>query len=84
MVVKIVGIQNQDYKLDNGYAFKGKKLHVIDCESVPNGLEGNLVTTLKIADDSPMANVPVEIGKRYTVYFNQKGGLDYITDYVQK
>ena len=84
MVVKIVGIQSQDYKLDNGYSFKGKKLHCIDCETKPNGLTGNTVTTLKIADDSPMASLPIEVGKMYTTYFNQKGGLDYIAEFNNK
>ena len=60
MIAKIVGIQTQDYKLDNGYAFKGIKVHAIDTMTMNSGLEG----------------------KEYTVYFNQKGAVDFITPYV--
>ena len=78
MLVQIVGIQSQDYKMDNGYSFKGNKIHAIDLDSKPDGLSGHLTTTMKIALDSPMANVPLAVGQKYTVYFNQKGGVDYI------
>ncbi len=79
MTIKVVGIENQDYKLDNGYAFKGKKIHCVDLDSEKKGLVGNLTTVFKIADDSPLAVIPIEIGGEYTVFFNQKGALDYIT-----
>ena len=32
MLMKIVGVQEQDYKMDNGYSFKGKKIHAIDLD----------------------------------------------------
>ncbi len=80
MKVKIVGIENQDYKLDSGYSFKGKKIHCIDLESQKNGLSGNLTTVFKIADDSPLAVVPIVIGAEYTCFFNQKGALDYLAN----
>lgn len=35
MKVRIVGIQSQDYKLDNGYEFKGNKIHALDLDSNP-------------------------------------------------
>lgn len=76
MKIKVVGIQVQDYKLDNGYTFKGRKLHAIDLDSVTNGQIGNQVINLKIADDSVLAAVPVEVGETYTAYFTNKGTLD--------
>ena len=80
MLVQIVGIQSQDYKMDNGYSFKGNKIHAIDLDSQPDGLNGHLTTTMKISLESPLANVPLAVGKKYTVYFNQKGGVDFIAE----
>lgn len=79
MEIKIVGIENQDYKMDNGYAFKGKKLHCIDEDTERPSLNGNVVTTIKIDDNSSLATVPVEVGNHYTAFFNQKGALAYLT-----
>lgn len=83
MKVKIVGIQAQDYKLDSGYSFKGKKIHCIDLESKPDGLTGELVTNFKIADESPLSSIPLAVGHIYTAYFNQKGALDYLVENKQ-
>ena len=80
MKVRIVGIQSQDYKLDNGYEFKGSKIHALDLDSQPDGLMGTLTMTMKIAAASPLASVPLAVGKEYNVYFNQKGGVDYIAE----
>lgn len=77
MKIKLVGIQTQDYKLDNGYKFKGKKLHAIDLDTVPEGQIGNqVINSIKISDDSPLAAVPLTVGETYTVYFTQKGQID--------
>lgn len=78
MKIKVVGIENQDYKMDNGYEFKGRKLHCLDLETERQGLIGNKITNIKIADNSPLANEPLEVGKDYIVYFTQKGSLDFI------
>lgn len=78
MKIKVVGIQVQDYKLDNGYTFKGRKLHAIDLSSETTGQVGNQVMNLKIADDCPLASVPIEIGNEYNVYFGPNGKLDEI------
>ena len=80
MKVRIVGIQSQDYKLDNGYEFKGNKIHALDLESQPDGLSGNLTMTMKIPAVSPLAAVPLVVGKEYNVYFNQKGNVDFIAE----
>lgn len=80
MKMKIVGIQVMDFKLDNGYEFKGKKLHCIDLDSKPNGLleGGSIVTSFNISDDSELATIPVAVGKTYTTFFDQKGKLAYL------
>lgn len=78
MKMKIVGIQRLDFKMDNGTEFKANKLHCVDLDSKPNGLlGGNVVTTFSIMDDSPLATIPVAVGKEYTVFFDQKGKLAY-------
>lgn len=77
MKMQIVGKQRQDFKLDNGYEFHGVKLHCVDEESKPNGLEGYCVTTFSIPDDSELAQVPVKVGEHYTCFFDQKGKLAY-------
>lgn len=84
MKVKIVGIQPQDYTLDNGYSFKGDKVHVIDLETVKNGQIGNVVTTFRISADSPLSSVPLQIGEDYTVYFDQKGQLAFLSSCSSK
>ena len=76
MLMKVVGVQEQDYKMDNGYSFKGRKIHAVDLETKSNGLVGNVVTTFKIPSDSALSNVRIEIGSVYKCYFTQKGALD--------
>lgn len=78
MKVRIVGIQAQDYKLDNGYEFKGNKIHALDLDSKPDGLIGHLTMTMKIKASDPLSSVPLSVGDEYNVYFNQKGGVDFI------
>lgn len=78
MKVRIVGIQAQDYKLDNGYEFKGNKIHALDLDSKPDGLTGHLTMTMKIKASDPLSSVPLSVGDEYNVYFNQKGGVDFI------
>ena len=78
--MQLVGVQKQDYKLDNGYAFKGNKLHCVDLDSKTDGLQGNIVTTFKIADGSELAQIPLKIGAEYTVFFDQKGNLAYFIE----
>lgn len=78
MKVRVVGVQKQEYKLDNGYEFKGRKLHCIDLDSNRSDLDGCLVMNVKIANESPLSSVPISVGSEYVCYFNQKGALDYI------
>ena len=81
MIIKVIGIQEQDYKLENGYAFKGKKIHAADMSTKGEGLSGHLVLNMKISADDILGKLPIEVGKMYTVYFDQKGRLDYLADY---
>lgn len=76
MKIKIVGIQDQSYKLDNGYSFDGFKIHAIDQETSNDRLTGNLVMNLRLDRSSPFAS-DLEIGGEYSVYFNQKGAVDF-------
>lgn len=80
MKMQLVGVQRQDYKLDSGYEFKGNKLHCVDLDSKPDGLQGCLVTTFKIADGSELAQIPLRVGANYTVFFDQKGNPAYFVE----
>ena len=81
MLIKVVGIQSQDFTLDNGYHFSGKKYHAIDMETSVPGQDGNQVMTFKIPSDHKLAAVPVEVGKTYHMYCDQKGRPDFIQEY---
>lgn len=80
MRVQIVGIVPQDYKLDNGYEFKGDKIHAIDLETKAPNQAGCQVMDFKIAADHPLANVPLKIDGVYAIYFDKKGRLDFIQE----
>lgn len=80
MKVKVVGIVPQDYKLDNGYEFKGDKIHAIDLETAAPNQIGHQVMDFKIPADSPLASVPLQIGLEYNLYFNKKGKVDFLSE----
>ena len=80
MQIKLVGIQPQDYTLDSGYSFTGVKVHAIDLETKSDGQLGDQVMVFKIDSVSPLAAIPLTVGKQYNVYFNQKGKLDFISE----
>lgn len=80
MRVKIVGIVPQDYTLDNGYSFKGQKIHAIDLESSVDGQLGHQVMDFKIAADHPLANVPLKVDTDYNLYFTKKGQVDFLCE----
>lgn len=84
MLVKIVGVQAQDYKLDNGYEFKGDKVHAIDLETVADGQLGHQVMDFKIPSAHHLASVPLEIGETYRLYFDKKGKVDMLMKEHQK
>lgn len=78
MLVKIVGIQAQKYKLDSGYEFEGDKVHAIDMETTENGQLGNQVMNFKIPVGHPLSSVPLEVGAVYRLYFDKKGRVDML------
>lgn len=80
MKVKIVGIVPQDYTLDNGYSFKGQKIHAIDLETAVEGQLGNQCMDFKIAGDHPLASVPLKVGAEYNLYFTKKGQVDFLAE----
>ena len=74
MKIKVVGVQQQNFTLDNGYHFDGRKVHGIDLDKKPDGLVGNVVTQFKLSnEDTKLAMLMVEVGKTYNVYFEQDG-----------
>lgn len=80
MKIKLVGYKKQNYDLrsQGGPVFNGKKLHCIVLDDEQDNLTGNTVTTINLSDDFALADIPLEIGKEYICYFNQKKQLDYI------
>lgn len=80
MKVKIVGVVPQDYTLDNGYAFKGQKIHAIDLETSVEGQLGHQVMDFKIAAEHPLASVPLKVGVEYNLYFTKKGQVDFLAE----
>lgn len=78
MRIKIVGRLRQDYTLDNGVTFHGIKYFGINLDEQKEGLQGQMTMEIKIPDGSPYALQPLEVGKTYTVYFNQKKAVDFI------
>lgn len=83
MLAKILGKQEQDYKLDNGYSFAGYKYHAMSLDDKPDGLQGNIVTNFKISFDDPLNSINVEVGKIYQVFFDQKGKVAYLIEHKE-
>ena len=79
MKVKILGILRQEYDLtrDGGPKFSGNNIQCVTVGEDKDGLVGELVKTIKIADNDKLATIPLEIGETYTVYFDDKKKLDY-------
>ena len=80
MKVKILGIMRQEYDLtrDGGPKFSGNVLQCVTVGEDKDGLVGELVKTIKLADTDKLASTPLEIGKTYTAYFDDKKKLDYL------
>lgn len=79
MTLKIVGIERQDYDFD-GVKFNGYKLHGIKLNEPRSGLTGDVVMSIKIPDGHKCAGVGIEVGKTYTVYFDDKKHVDLIAE----
>lgn len=80
MKVKVVGLEKQEYTLEDGYSFKGTKIHFLDLSTVRNGLEGHQAKVCRIADESPLATFPLVVDGEYHFFFDDRKHLDYIKD----
>ncbi len=78
MHIKVVGYVNQDYTLDSGYSFKGRKVHAIDCSTVSPNQVGQQVITFRIPAASELATFDLVPGQDYTIYFTAKGAPDFL------
>lgn len=86
MKVKLLGIMRQEYDLtrDGGPKFSGNVLQCVTQGEEKDGLLGELVKQVKIADSDKLATIPLEIGETYTVYFDDKKKLDFLQKVVSK
>lgn len=78
MIVKVVGIEKQDFKFDDGTRYSGNKIHAIESDYTSDGLSGQRVVVLKVSDKSRFADFPFVLGQEYSVFFSLKGALDYV------
>ncbi len=80
MKIKVIGIERQDYDFD-GMKFNGHKIHCAKIEEEIDGLIGVKVTHIKIPDGHKCADIPLKVGEKYTVYFDDKKKVDYIAPF---
>lgn len=78
MIIKIVGIEEQNFTFEDGKTYSGRKLHVIDREPAQGNMQGEKVSVVKIPSSSRFFNFPLTVGEEYAVYFDQKGKVDFI------
>ena len=78
MIIKVIGIETQDFRFDDGKEYKGKKLHVANVDEHKENLVGCLVSVIKIPATSEFFSVPIEPDKLYNVFFDQKGKVAYL------
>lgn len=82
MLVQIVGIQPMDFTFDKAdgskFTFKGDKVHCVDLETTGDRQMGHRVMDFKIPADSHLANIPLEIGGKYRLFFNKYGKPDFL------
>ena len=78
MVVKIVGIETQDFTFDDGKTYKGKKLHVVNVDEHKENLVGSPVSVIKIPATNEYYTVPIDVDKLYTVFYDQKGKVAFL------
>lgn len=84
MKIKVVGIMRQEYDLSSqgGPVFNGNVIQGVTIGEEKDGLTGELVKQVKIPDGHLCSKIPLEIGKSYTVYFDDKKKLDYLAEYI--
>lgn len=77
MIVKVIGIENQDFTFPDGKQYTGKKLHVAVVDQHKDGLIGCPVEVIKIPSSNEFYSVPIDVDKHYIVFFDQKGKVAY-------
>lgn len=77
MKVKIIGIERKFYDFD-GVKFDGNYIHCAKLEEPKEGLIGNVSVVIKIPDGHKCSSIPLSVGEKYIVYFDDKKKVDYI------
>lgn len=83
MKIKVLGIENEKKWQIEGteLRFDGKYVFCEKIDEPRQNLVGNDIVTLKIDKTQPVFGVPLEVGKEYTVYYNDKKKVDFIAPY---
>lgn len=79
MLVRIVGLQRQDWKMDDGFEFHGYKFHCVDEGTQNKDLQGRMVLEFKVPDGHPLSSMPIQLNKLYKAYFNNRKQLDFLS-----
>ena len=77
MVVKVVGVEVQDFNFKDGTHYAGKKLHCVVVDRNAPNLTGCPVEEVKIPSSNEFYSVPIDVDELYTVFFDQKGRVAY-------
>lgn len=77
MVVKVVGVEKQDFTFPDGKQYSGKKLHCVVVDRHEPNLVGCPVEVVKIPSHNEFYNVPIDVDVHYTIFFDQKGKVAY-------
>ena len=78
MVVKVVGIEKQDFTFPDGKQYSGKKLHCVVVDRHEPNLVGCPTEVVKIASTSEFFSVPIDVDSLYTIFFDQKGKIAFL------
>lgn len=84
MKIQVVGYKKVDYfSTKSQKQVTGKEIHFLHVDYLHDNLTGNVVGTQFISKDSPVYDLPLEIGGYYTMY---KDGykVDYFAPYVDE
>lgn len=77
MKIKVIGIERKDYEFDD-VKFHGNYIHSEKLDEPKEGLVGNVSAVIKIPDGHKCAEIPLSVGEKYTVYFDDKKKVDFI------
>lgn len=77
MTIKVIGVENQNFKFNDGKQYTGKKIHCAVVDQHNDGLVGCPVEVIKISSSNEFYSVPIDVDKLYVVFFDQKGKVAY-------